>query len=348
MPEVWFAIPGDLATRTGGYAYARNLRAALPGAGWTPHHVRLPGGFPMPSAGELAATRQTLSQLPHNAIVLIDGLAFGALPCDVIKSVNLRFVALVHHPLCQETGLSNDAARRLRASETMALGLARAVATTSRHTADQLRRDFDVPENKLYVSYPGTKNALRAAPKNPVPQLLTVATLTHRKGHDTLIQAFSMLKDLSWHSILVGSMERDPVVTAKIRTLIASQGLQQRVSLRGELDEHALDAAYADADVFALPSRYEGYGMAFAEALACGLPIVACAAGAVVDTVPADAGLIVPPDDPVALATALRRVISDIVLRRNLADAAWSRGRSLPTWNDTAAGISMALRSAQP
>lgn len=157
-----------------------------------------------------------------------------------------------------------------------------------------------------------------------------------------------MLKDLSWHSILVGSMERDPVVTAKIRTLIASQGLQQRVSLRGELDEHALDAAYADADVFALPSRYEGYGMAFAEALACGLPIVACAAGAVVDTVPADAGLIVPPDDPVALATALRRVISDIILRRNLADAAWSRGRSLPTWNDTAACISMALRSAQP
>jgi glycosyltransferase involved in cell wall biosynthesis len=347
VPDVWFAIPGDLATRTGGYAYARNLMAALPEAGWTPHHVCLPGGFPAPSAGDLAATREILSQLPPSAIVLMDGLAYGALPREVIESVELRFVALVHHPLARETGLTKDDARRLWASERAALGVARAVATTSRHTAEHLARDYAVPELKLHVAYPGTKRAQRATPKNAVPRLLTVATLTQRKGHDTLIQALAMLKGLSWHSMLVGSMERDPSVTANIRLLIASLGLEGRVNLCGELDDHELGAVYADADIFVLPSRYEGYGMVFAEALACGLPIVACASGAVVDTVPATAGLMMPPDDPVALADALRRVISDLDLRRQLADSAWSHGRRLPTWNDTAASISQALRSAQ-
>ena len=83
--------------------------------------------------------------------------------------------------------------------------------------------------------------------------------------------------------------------------------------------------------------------MAFAEALARGLPIVACAAGAVPDTVPPDAGLLAPVDDVAALSSALRRLITDQRLRKTMSDAAWAQGQRLPDWTDTAGRIAEAL-----
>lgn len=346
MRDVWFAVPGDLGTRTGGYIYARRLLAALPATGWAPHHIPLPAGFPAPSLADVAATREALSRLPPGAVVLVDGLAFGALPRELIDGIDLKYVALVHHPLAQETGLDANNVRRLQSSEGAALGAAYAVVATSRHTAEHLMRDYAVPEHKLYVAYPGTEAAPRAAPKNTTLSLLTVATLTYRKGHDVLIRALSTLKDLAWRSSFVGSLARDPNVTANIRALVVSERIEQRVTLHGELGDHELEAMYAGADVFVLPSRHEGYGMAFAEAMAHGLPIVACAAGAVIETVPAEAALMMPPDDPAALAGALRRILSDHDLRLQLSDAAWDHGRRLPTWNDAAAVMATALQSA--
>jgi glycosyltransferase involved in cell wall biosynthesis len=82
--------------------------------------------------------------------------------------------------------------------------------------------------------------------------------------------------------------------------------------------------------------------------LAHGLPIVACAAGAVPETVPSDAGVLVPPDDPAALATALRGILSDAPYRTRLSDSAWDHGQKLPTWQDTAACVADALWAALP
>lgn len=348
MPDVWFAIPGDLATLTGGYAYARRLMAALPAAGWYPHHLQLPGSFPNPSPGDLAATAEMLSALPEQTAVLVDGLAFGALPPHLLAELDLSLTVLVHHPLAEETGLSTEAAARLRASERAALPMAQSVVVTSGHTLETMVRDYGVPRDWLTLARPGTDPAPRAKGSPDVPNLLTVATLTHRKAPDVLIDALARIADLRWTSTLVGSIERDAATTAKVRELIARHGLQDRVALRGELQDEALSAAYAGADVFALPSRHEGYGMVFAEALARGLPIVACAAGAVPETVPADAGLLVPPDDPQALAEALRRVLSDVAFRRQLAERSWQHGQHLPTWNDAAGCVGEALWAALP
>lgn len=346
MREVWFAVPGDLGARTGGYSYARHLLATLPAAGWTPHHVPLPAGYPAPSIADLAETRDVLAHLPSGAIVLMDGLAFGALPRELIDGTDLKFVALVHHPLAQETGLSSDRVRELQVSERAALAAACAVIATSQHTAEHLVRNYGVPGDKLHVACPGTQAAARASPKSTVPHLLTVATLTHRKGHDVLIKAFAMLKDLEWHSSLAGNQERDVNVTASLKAQLISERIAHRVTLLGELEDEALDAAYANAHVFVLPSRHEGYGMAFAEAMAHGLPVVACAVGAVIDTVPPQAGLLVPPDDPAALAAALSRILTDQELRAKLSDGAWAHGRQLPTWNDAANVVARALWSA--
>jgi len=85
-----------------------------------------------------------------------------------------------------------------------------------------------------------------------------------------------------------------------------------------------------------LASRFEGYGMAYAEAIARGLPVIGSHAGAIPDTVPPDAGLLVAPGDIEALAEALRRVIGDPNLRRRLASAARAAAPLLPTWRRSA------------
>ncbi len=347
MPDVWFAVPGEPTQLTGGYLYARRLIDALPATGWFAHQLRLPDGFPSPTSDELTATHDILNQLPRESVVLADGLAFGALPRDMLESLDLNFVALVHHPLADESGLSPALAETLRRSEREALSTTRAVVAPSPHTAETLIRDYGVARESMYIAPPGTDPASRARGHIP-PRLLTVATLTYRKGHDVLIEALAQIKDLDWSSVLVGSLERDPVVAANVKTLVEKYGLGARVTFSGELDNAALDAAYDASSLFVLPSRHEGYGMVFAEALARGLPIVACAAGAVTETVPADAGLLVPPDDPGALADALRRVLVDESFRRNMGDAAWRHGQKLPTWADTAAQVSEALWTALP
>lgn len=346
VPDVWFAIPGDPDTLTGGYVYARRLTAALPATGWTPRPLSWPGSFPTPTDDDLRAVRRSLEALPAGATVLIDGLAFGALPTAVLDGLNLRLVALVHHPLARETGLSPADAARFETSERAALARALRVIVTSPVTARTLVDDFGVPAAKLHVALPGTDPGARAVAAHAVPLILTVGTLTPRKGHDVLISALARIADLPWTSRIIGSKERDTATSAKLRDLAAHHRLEDRVTFAGEMKADALREVYSRADVFALASRYEGYGMVFSEALAHGLPIVACAAGAVTETVPADAGVLVPPDDADAFADALRQVLTDAALRARLADASWRHGQTLPRWSDTAAAVAGALSQA--
>lgn len=344
MGEVFFAIPGDLATLTGGYIYARRVIEELPALGWRSTVVSLPVSFPAPSADDLRQTRITLEALPAGASVIFDGLAFGALPSAVLIGLNLRIFALVHHPLALESGLSRERAVQLRDSERAALTHAIQVVVTSPLTADTLVGDYGVARSNIIVALPGTDPAPRAMSGGGPPRLLTVATLTPRKAHDVLVRALAQITDLPWTARFVGSLDRDRVTADRVAVAIAQLNLTSRISMTGELSGADLAAEYAAASMFVLPSRHEGYGMAFAEALARGLPVVACNAGAVAATVPAEAGLLVPVDDPPALAAALRRLIEDTTLRRSMSDAAWRHGRLLPTWRVTAESIVAAVR----
>ncbi len=346
MIRAAFAIPGDLNAPTGGYAYARRILPLLGAHGVDVAHLALPGGFPFPGSAALEAAGEALAEIPADAVALIDGLAYGALPERVVARIAAPIVALVHHPLGLETGLSPEDSARLIETETRALALARRVVATSDTTAETLRRDFGVPQERLSVAAPGTERAERATGGGDVPHVLGVGAVVPRKGFDVLVAALAALADRPWRCTIAGSLDRGPATADALRAQIERAGLADRITLTGALEPAALDDVYRSADIFVLPSRYEGYGMAFTEAMARGLPIIACAAGAVPATVPREAGILVPVDDAAALSGALAMLLDEPEKRRAFGEAAFSHVRSLPSWHDTARRVAEAIREA--
>ena len=344
-----FLVPGDWFTPTGGYTYDRRLVQALREAGWTVDVHRLEGGWPAPDAQALAAASARVDTLADGTLVVADGLAFGALPgLARTHAERLRWVALVHHPLHLETGLDPGARKRLLSSETQALQCARQVVVTSASTAGDVAA-MGVAPDRIAVVEPGTDPVPRppdagaASRRGPV-RLLCVATLTARKGHALLLQALAALGALEWELHNVGSLERDPETAARVMALAATPALAGRVWWHGEVDAATLQTHYAAADLLVLPSLHEGYGMVVAEAIAAGLPVLASRAGALAHTVPAGAGLLVPPGDATALQDALARLITEPGLRTQLAAGARAAAGRLPTWAQQAARFAAVLK----
>lgn len=334
----FFVIPGDINTLTGGYGYDRRLLTGLQARGLDIRHLALPPGFPAPDAHARAATATLLSSLPDSSVVLVDGLAFGVLAAELaVHASRLRFIALCHHPLALETGLSADDSLRLHAQEQCALAFARAIVVTSAGTAQILINQFGQRKDCITVALPGTDRHGFADCTGTPPKLLTVATLTRRKAHDVLIAALSGLRELPWQARFVGGGEFDPAWTAHLHSLVAQHDLRPRITFVGALRD--LRDEYRNADVFVLPSLFEGYGMVFAEALAFGLPVVAARAGAVPDVVPAGAGLLVEPGSVDALQATLRSVLTDTALRQQLQQGARAAAATLPTWEQAAHAV---------
>lgn len=350
LPEAHavFAVPGEPDTPSGGYGYDRRIAAELRAAGWDLQWLRLPDGFPDPSAAALSGAYARLARQQQDTAVMIDGLALGAMP-DVGEVLGPRrpLVALVHHPLALETGLDPGRAAQLRASERAALAAARRVVATSRATALLLAAEYGVPASRITVAPPGTDPAAAATGSGgPEVAILSVGTLVPRKGHDLLLAALSRLRALPWRLTVVGDETRDPATARALHESVRSAGLAGRVDFAGAVDAARLAALYAGADLFALASRHEGFGMAYAEALARGLPVVGTTAGGIPEAVPPGAGRLVPPDDVDALEEALRELLADRGARLRCADAALRAAAGLVRWTDTARQVAEALRGA--
>ena len=345
MRSVVLVVPGRLHTRTGGYEYDRRIVEGLRDDGWWVDVRELVGGFPLPTAAEREQAARVLADLPARSVVIIDGLALGAMPGEIAQVASkLRIVALVHHPLALETGIPAAVRRTLHASEQRALGMARRIIVTSHATVAALS-DYDVPAEKIRVVEPGTDPApLANGSRGDIVQLLCVATLIARKGHDLLFQALAAVTRLQWRLSCVGS-DRDEAVSRRLRELVHRLHLTERVTFEGEADAAAIARHYDAADLFVLPTLYEGYGMAVAEALARGLPIVSTRTGAIPEIVPDHAGVLVPPGDLPALTAALASVVGDSSLRRRLAEGARRARARLPTWPMAAAKMGVILES---
>ncbi len=329
-----FIVPGALDQITGGYLFDRHVVEGLRAQGRTVDVIELPGRYPAADDTAIAAATTTLAKLPNDSVAVIDGLALPAfVDCIEAESARLRLIGFIHHPLALETGLSDAEAAHYADLETRLWRVLRGVICPSAHTARAITAS-GVAGARVEIAKPGTIKpaAIHRQSHGPL-QLLTVATVTPRKGHLLLIDALAGLCGHDWHLTCIGSLERDPTHVATLRAAIADAGLDTRVTFTGEQPPSALAAAYRNADVFVLPSYHEGYGMVYAEALAHELPVIATSAGAIPDTVPANASLLVPPGDVHALRIALQRIFTDTELRARLADGAASAALQLPDWN---------------
>lgn len=345
--ELHFVVPGPLEQRTGGYLYDTRIVRGLRARGWTVHVHNLDGAFPHGDATARRSLESALAGLDDDALVVIDGLGMGGLPEPIrAQATRLRIISLVHHPLADETGISEDERRAFTEREQAALAPCRGVIVTSAYTARRLR-DYGVEPERCRAVPPGTEPASLAdgPPPGSPPVLLCVATVTPRKGHDVLVSALASIRDLPWRCVCAGSLDRDPAFARRVLEKVRREGLEDRIEFVGEHGSDALERLYHESSVFVLASHYEGYGMALAEAIARGLPVVSTTGGAIPWTVPAEAGLLVPPADPAALAEALRLVLApDASQRREaLAAAARDHARSLPDWPAAVARFEEAL-----
>ncbi len=342
MPTLHVILPGDIddpVSPSGGNGYDRRICTGLAVAGWPVREHAVPGAWPRPSPAEHTALAGVLSGLPDGALVLVDGLVASVVPDALAANARrLRLVALVHLPRDDDT-------------EARALAAVTTVIATSDWTRAQLLRRYALPADRVHVAAPGVDPAPSVSGSPAGSALLCVAAVATHKGHDVLAEALAAVADRTWTLTCVGPLHREPAFVDRLRERIAAHRLGDRVRLTGPLAGDRLAAAYAAADLLVHPSRGETYGMVVTEALARGIPVLASAVGGLPDALGHAApgerpGLLVPPGDQEALATALRHWLDDPALRDRLRRAAHQRRATLDDWTTTTDRITTALKEA--
>ena len=355
LTSVLFVVPGDPEQKTGGYRYVQRVVAGLRDNGVDAFVSGLCGSFPVPDRMAEASMNRLLAALADDSVVVLDGLAMGGLP-DVIANhaSRLRVVSLVHHALADETGLTQELQDWLFRVERRALSKVAGVITTSAHTAHRLK-GYSVPATAIRVVEPGADTIAGigaetqpSRAQGPTIHLLCVAHLSPRKAQHHLVEALSDLRDCSWHCTLAGSLDRDERYAHELRGIIANLGLEHRISLLGELDDLELAGAYRNADVFVLPSVYEGYGMVIDEAIAAGLPVITTDGGALSTTGLRPGVRQYPAGDVAGLRACLEAWLTNPGALGEAATQAQQAARSLRSWQSTAIDFQRALEDLLP
>jgi glycosyltransferase involved in cell wall biosynthesis len=345
---LYFVVPGDINTRSGGYGYDREIIAGLRKRGRTVNLLQLPGIYPAPSRDDRVEAARLLATAPSGSLTVVDGLAASVLPEELRREQGrLRLIALVHHPVGLETGLTPAESSRLQSSEREALAAVRGVIVTSARTVEAVRQ-LGCRDDCIAVVEPGTEARPVATGSSGTTNLLCVASLTPRKGHDTLLDALERILQLDWHLTCVGGAQQGSDWAESLRRRAGAGALTGRVTFAGELSGRALDAAYDAADLFVLPTRYEGYGMAVAEALARGIPVVSTPTGAIAELVGDTAGFLVSPDDPAALAGVIRLFMTDRMVRTRMRQGALRARAALRGWDEACAQMEEAIDRFAP
>lgn len=329
---LWWLSPGDPERRTGGFIYNARIIDAMRTLGHEVIILRLDADWPFP---EQLSCRAALASIPDGETVVADGLMWTGLSDADRRTLTARCQVwvVVHSPLDMEGG-----GKEVAVMERDALRLAHGWWATSRPTAALMADRLGTRD--AHCICPGTEIAQHSAPR-PSDRLLAVAHLIPRKGHDRLLDALALVKDLNWQISLVGSAEIDPQWADGLRVRAASHGISARLKWLGILDADALEETMAESSLLLHSARYEAYGMVLTEALASGLPVMSTEAGAL-DGV--SSGAVMrwsQADEPTAWAEMLRNWLTDASLRRDASLAAselrW------PSWREQAHALARLL-----
>ncbi len=352
LRSVHFVMPGgvdDAAAPSGGNAYDRRVSLDLPGFGWQVHKHAVDGSWPRPDAAARTELARTLREFPDGTVVLLDGLVACGVPEIIVpEAERLRLAVLVHLPLGDETGLDPAVALELDARERTVLRAVPAVIATSDWAVRRLVSHHGLAPERVHAAAPGADIAPLASGTDGVSRLLCVAAVTPRKGQHRLVEALAAVTDLPWSCVCVGGLNQDPEYVAGLRALIAKHGLQDRLILAGPQAGAELDASYNAADLMVLTSYAETYGMAVTEALARGIPVLASDVGGLPEAVGVAPdggvpGILVPPENPAAIAAELRGWFGEADVRRRLKAAARGRRAALNGWAGTARSLAAVL-----
>jgi glycosyltransferase involved in cell wall biosynthesis len=332
--HVAFVTVGDTSRLTGGYLYNTRTLAALRERGVAVEEI-VPCGA-SPAEQEEAVPRLGSHLDPRRFdVVVVDALARIVCAPHLDRWRRERPVVAMVHELpsiaAPKAGLEREYEEPLLRAERL--------ICVSEHGRSILQ-GRGVPAARIRVVPPGFDRLPKGGGNEPpvrdrTVRALCVAQWIPRKGILELVRAWTIHERPGAALELVGETDADPAYAASVRAAVVDAS----ITVSGPVDDAALGAAYAAADLFVLPSRYEGYGVVYAEALAHGLPVVACNVGPVPDLVGEEAALLVPPGDVEALSGALDLLLKDAALRERMSSAARRRAEELPRWEDTTAGF---------
>jgi glycosyltransferase involved in cell wall biosynthesis len=350
----------DPSRPSGGNLYDVRLLAGLRRDGWRVTEVTAPDPGPAPSPAALKHLDATLERIPDGTVVLADGLiATSAAPAVLPHSERLTLMILLHLPRAVALPSGSPAGAGdtdpVADSEERVLAAAAGIITTSRWTASWLARQPRLAGLAATVATPGVDPAPIAAgapaASGAGPNLLFLGRIAAHKGIDVLVRAHAPLGDLPWQCWCVGPSD-DAATDRWIRGAMTQAGLSARVQLTGALTGSALADRMHATDLLIVPSRFETYGMVITEALARGIPVVATDVGGLREALGIDPdgrtpGRLIPPDDPEALAAAIREWLMCGRLRRRWRDVARRRREVLTGWDMTARIVADALAAAR-
>ncbi|HSK99125.1 MAG TPA: glycosyltransferase [Rubrobacteraceae bacterium] len=341
--RVAFVTVGDTNRSTGGYLYHARVFAELRKRGVEIREIVPCGASP---AEQREATSRTGLDIDSGYfdVIVVDALARIVCAPHLDRwREGCPVVAMVHE-LPSVAG-SGEASEREHEEPLLR---SECLISVSEHGKSTLQAR-GVPPERIRVIPPGFDRlpsgsvARRYERGGAVVRALCVAQWIPRKGILDLVRAWTLRERRGAALLLVGETDADPDYAEAVYAAIA-EAPGASVTVAGSVDDEMLADAYAGADLFALPSRYEGYGIVYAEALAHGLPVIACDVGPVPALVGEEAALLVPTGDVGALCGALDLLVRDADLRDRMSAAARSRARELPRWEDTIIGFLGVLR----
>ena len=284
----------------------------------------------------------------HSDIAVVDSItAWSVAPWATFRRPHVPLVAIVHQP---PGGPRSRWAHRVQAAlDRTMYRRCDLLITPSPYLADRLVSDHRQAAARIIVIEPGSDlpGAPAISPDLRMGRrtaLLSVGNWLPDKGVLELLDAVAATPHDHVTLHLVGRNDVDPDYTRRVRARLQHGDLGDRVVIHGPVVQHDLAALHAGADVFALASYAETYGMAVAEALRAGLPVIACRVGNLPSLVEHGCdGLLVAPGDVLGLTTAVRQLADDDRLRSQMSQTARVRAACRPTWADTAAAFFNAL-----
>jgi glycosyltransferase involved in cell wall biosynthesis len=355
--NIGLVIYGDLEALSGGFLYDRMLVDGLRADG---HQVRV---FSFPWRNYLGNLTDNLS---HRLYARLASARLDVLIQDELNHASLFYlnrrlrreitypiVSLVHHlrsseprpPLAQAIYRWIER-RYLRSVDGF---------ICNSHTTRLSVTELASKENDYVVAYPGREHIhpdvspaeirQRAVSIAPM-RILFVGNLIRRKGLHVLIRSLEELDETAWRLDILGDTTMDPSYIHVVRSAISRSRRREWIHLHGAQPRDALDAFFRECHVMALPSFYEGFGIAYLEAMGFGLPVIASTAGGPRELIThGKTGFLIPPGDHHALSRYLNLLASDRGHLSAMGQAAQARYKAHPTWAEGASRVADFLRN---